>query len=93
MWYVIASKLISVQLLDEVHSRFFSAHAARSVENTRRKSGPVTKTYDVTVCPVFLDIQRVPLTCSNPLAHHSAAPFRGFRRCSYLVFKCHTTGH
>jgi RNA polymerase II subunit A C-terminal domain phosphatase len=92
IWYVIASELILVQLLDEVHSRFFSAHAARFLESTGRKTGPLSKTYDVTVCPV-LRHTIVPLTYSNPLAHHSATPFRGIRRCSYLVFKCHTTGH
>lgn len=53
---LIVSELILVQLLDEVHSRFFSAHAARLLEKTRRKTGPVPKTYDVTVC-LDLDMQ------------------------------------
>ena len=64
-----------VQLLDEVHSRFFSAHAARLPENTKRK----TKTYDVTVGPV-LNIEWS-CACSDifkSIEHHSSTTFGGF---------------
>ncbi|KAF8913223.1 hypothetical protein CPB84DRAFT_529609 [Gymnopilus junonius] len=36
------------KLLNEVHSRFFSAYDARSPEHVRRKTGPSGKAYDVT---------------------------------------------
>ncbi|PPQ64298.1 hypothetical protein CVT26_002181 [Gymnopilus dilepis] len=36
------------KLLNEVHSRFFSAYDARSPEHARRKTGPAAKAYDVT---------------------------------------------
>ncbi|KAF9566917.1 hypothetical protein CPC08DRAFT_627531 [Agrocybe pediades] len=36
------------KLLDEVHSKFFSAYDARSPESSRRKNAPASKAYDVT---------------------------------------------
>jgi RNA polymerase II subunit A C-terminal domain phosphatase len=75
--YCFRAKL--VQLLDEVHSRFFSAHAARLPENTRRKTALSPKTYDVTVGPV-LNIEWS-CACSDlfkSIEHHSSATFGSF---------------
>lgn len=53
IYYCLGAEIrLVLKLLDEVHSRFFSAHAARLPGNTRRKAGSSQKMYDVTVSQV-----------------------------------------
>jgi RNA polymerase II subunit A-like phosphatase len=63
-----------IQLLNEVHSRFFDAYDTRSPQNTRRKTIPASRSYDVTVRHI-LDLYLQELI-SLP-AHHSSVEVRG----------------